>query len=121
MANPYINGYTGNGRGYFKSDCENTAVTLRTAATITAGVIRWNSNNAVPPADIVEFAAWLGLPVDVAASNAARDADTSAFLTEYRKVNRNRKPSAEERFEMRAAHGPGKVIVDVITGQKFRT
>ena len=52
---------------------------------------------------------------------AARDADTAAFVKRYRAQRRNRKLTAEQRFEMRAAFGPGETVVDVITGQKWRT
>jgi hypothetical protein len=83
------------------------------------GVLRWNTNNAVPFRDVCTI--YFGN--DVAAINrcqAARDADTAAFCAEYRR-NYNKGPSAEERAEARAAHGEGVELVNVITGTKFRT
>lgn len=103
---------------YTDSEAQRLAHQLRTEATITDGVVRWNSNNQVPPADIVALAPQIGLPVDVAACTVARDADTAAFLTIYRK--RPHHVSAEERAEMRAAFGPGTKVVNVITGRVTR-
>ena len=116
----YTRAYDGEGYGFVVADAKRLADKLRTEATITAGVIRWNSNNAVPPDDCVALASHIGLPVDVAACDAARDADTTAFLTEYRKQQSRRRVSAEERAEMRAAFGPGARVINVITGRVTR-
>jgi hypothetical protein len=56
-----------------------------------------------------------------AAQLAAYQKQTDAFIKSYKKARKNHKPSAEERFEMRAAFGSGKTVVDVITGQRFTT
>ena len=81
------------------------------------GVRRWRSNDRVVPPSIYTEA---GLECS-AAQKAAYDAETTAFLAEYRKAQKNRVLSDEERFEMRAAFGPGQEVVNVITGQRFRT
>lgn len=85
----------------------------------SVAVHRWASNNAIPFDDM--FALWEALGYVDAAERAAakewKDEETSAFLTEYRKVNKGRKRSAEELHEMRAAFGPGATVVDVITGE----
>jgi hypothetical protein len=84
------------------------------------GVLRWKSNDRVPPADIVELAAHLlGQAVNVANSTRARDKETTEFLAEYRRNYKG--PTAEERAEARAAHGPGVELVNVITGHRWRT
>jgi len=114
-----IPAYDGQGLSFQVADAKRLADQLRNEATITGGVIRWNSNQQVPPEDCVALAAHIGLPINVAACDAARDADTTAFLAEYRKRPRN--DSAEARFERRAAFGPGKTIVDVISGHRYRT
>ena len=49
---------------------------------------------------------------------AAREAETDAFLESYRKANHRR--SAEELSEMRAAFGTGTTVVDIITGERIR-
>ena len=53
----------------------------------------------------------------------ARDIHTTAFLKEYRtaQLNRSAEQKREERFEARAAHGPGVEIVNIITGEKYTT
>lgn len=83
------------------------------------GVIRWASNDRVPPADVVEFFAYLDEAIDVDACAAARDADTAAFLAEYRAIYTG--PSDEERAEARAAMGPGVEMVNVVTGHRWTT
>lgn len=88
--------------------------------TLTGGVMRWTSNGRVPPADIVTLAASIFEAVDVEACDKARDEETQAFLAEYRR-NNDRPATAEERFEMRAAFGPGVEVVNMITGRRTQT
>lgn len=85
---------------------------------IEDGVGRWTTNRVVP-ADVADQLAAFGLApgLDLAATKAARDAETAAFLQQYR----DRQPaqaSAEEVAEMRAAFGPGAEVVDVISGRR---
>ena len=53
----------------------------------------------------------------------ARDIHTTAFLKEYRvaQLNRSAEQIREERWEARAAMGPGVEMVNVITGEKYTT
>ena len=53
----------------------------------------------------------------------ARDVHTKAFLEEYRvaQLNRSAEQIREERFEARAAMGPGVEMVNIITGEKYTT
>lgn len=116
----YVQYYDQNDNTLGAKDARYLAIKLRTEATITDGVIRWDSNGAVPPGDCLALAAHIGLPVDLAACKAASDRETAAFLADYRK--RNRGPvSAEQRAEMRAAFGPGATVVNVVTGRRTRT
>ena len=103
-------------RTFTKTEFRNTFES--TAYTDDGRIWRWASNNAVVPLDA---AADYGIPVDVAAQTAARDAETAAFVASYRAARRNRRPSAEERFELRAAFGPGRTVVNVLTGERTRT
>ena len=114
----YIQAHDGEGNRFAVEDARRLADKLRSDATITDGVIRWNSNQRVPPEECVELAAHIGLPVNVATCTATRDAEVSAFLTAYRK--QNRRVTAEQRAEMRAAFGPGTRVVNVITGRVTR-
>lgn len=89
-------------------------------ATVTDGIVRWNSNNNVPPTDVLELWQFMGFNFDMEDSLVAQKADLQSFLTDYR-ANQPSTPSAEERFEARAAFGSGVEIVNVITGSKFTT
>jgi hypothetical protein len=53
----------------------------------------------------------------------ARDIHTTAFLKDYRvaQLNRTAEQIREERFEARAAMGPGVEMVNIITGEKYTT
>ena len=81
------------------------------------GIRRWISNNAVIPVCVLENDACLIVPDE---HRAAYDAETAAFFAEYR-LNQPAEPTDEERFEARAAHGPGVELVDVITGRRWTT
>jgi hypothetical protein len=87
--------------------------------TITNGIVRWDSNNQVPPADMVEAIATFESSVDVEASKAAREVDNAAFIEQYIKgqASRTEEQKREEAFEMRAAFGPGEKVVNIITGE----
>lgn len=88
--------------------------TFTAEAYTTDGLVwRWTSNDAVVPLDA---AADYGIPVDQAAQRVARDAEIQAFVAAYRA--NPPQPSAEQLAEMRAAFGPGAVVVDVISGQR---
>ncbi len=96
---------------------------LRTDATLNNQVLRWTSNNRVPPEDYVEFAHFLGMDVDIDACNLGRDCDTATFLDGYRNAQGKRGADeiAEQRAEARAAMGPGVAMVNVITGERYTT
>ena len=53
----------------------------------------------------------------------ARDVYTEKSIAEYIEAQRNRSAEqiAEERFEARAAMGPGVEMVNIITGERFTT
>ena len=53
----------------------------------------------------------------------ARDIHTTAFLKEYTIAQKNRSAEQirEERWEARAAMGPGVEMVNVITGERYTT
>ena len=53
----------------------------------------------------------------------AREAYVEQSLAEYRTAQQNRTPEeiAEQRFESRAAMGPGVEMVNIITGETYTT
>jgi hypothetical protein len=85
------------------------------------GVGRWTTNGQAIPADCAALLTGLGLApgLDLAATETARDAETRAAIQRYRD-NQPAEPSAEERYEMLAAFGPGVTVVDVITGRRVQ-
>lgn len=90
------------------------------AYTDDGKVWRWTSNDAACPLDSAES---YGIPVNVEAQRAARDAELSAFAERYRKAQAKRTPEqvAEERAMARAAHGRGVKLVNVFTGETYTT
>lgn len=122
MKNPYLNSYIRSlnfPRGHWDFLDAQRTITKFADATIIDDVPRWNSNNQVPPKDILELWHYMNLPFDFQKAEATREAETSAFLKQYRKMNTGRQRTPEELYEMRAAFGPGEVIVDVITGDRI--
>lgn len=87
------------------------------------GVARWKSNSRVPPADILDLAAHVGIPLDLIACDRARHAEQAAAIAAYRQTQAARSPAevAEQRAEARAAHGPGVTLVNLFTGERFKT
>jgi len=79
------------------------------------GVRHWRSNDAVIPSHVYRDAAL----VCPATQERAYQAHLDQFLRGQRK---NARPlSAEARAEARAAMGPNVEMVNVVTGQRFRT
>lgn len=81
------------------------------------GVRRWRSNGAVIPTHVYKDAFVVCPPTQ----EAAYDREVSESIAAYRRRMENHVPDAEEMFEMRAAFGPGQTVVNVLTGQRFRT
>ena len=88
-------------------------------AHMDGDVVRWNSNDRVPFDDMLfDFVTIGAISEDARAySNTVREAETGAFIEEYRR-KQPAKPSEEQLHEMRANHEPGAVIVDIISGRK---
>ncbi len=85
---------------------------------VVGGVVRWRSNDSVPPLDILEDWVELGLDFDLAASVRADEADWDKFAADYRA--NPPQVTDEDMFEMRAAFGEGTTVVNCITGKKFQ-
>ncbi len=85
-------------------------------------VLRWTSNDNCVPNDIVEETRGLfgeGWPW-VQAHREAQEAQTAAFLADYRERMKDHEPDGEELFEMRAAFGTGTTVVNAITGKRTK-
>lgn len=84
------------------------------------GVVRWTSNNRVMPRDcreVLAYSAYRDL-FNEEASRTAEEAETAAFLENYRRNYTG--PTAEEQMEMEAAFGKGTTVVDIISGERIR-
>jgi hypothetical protein len=81
-------------------------------------VIRWNSNDTVPPKDILESFVEAGLISMAVLINSLdfKKVEDDAFLEQYIANRRKYGYSDEERFEMQAAFG-GETVIDVFTGE----
>ena len=85
-------------------------------AYVLEGVVRWLSNNSVPPVDCMEQWQSIGMDFDFDASMEVRKLNMADFLAKYRA--NPPKPDAEMMAEMRSELGEGAVVVDIITGQR---
>ena len=110
------------GMRWQRERAEELKKNLETQTTIDEkGIMRWTTNNRVPPLDCLEFAKFgLKIPVDIPASIAQGDKETQKDLQEYRIRMAEREITPEERFEMEAAFGKGTTIVDIITGKEIQ-
>lgn len=92
---------------------------LETRTYKVGTVLHWSSNDAVVPPHVFDDAG-----VDVPpGQREAREREVERSIRAYREARRNRtaEQRAEEAFEMRAAFGPGETVVDLLTGEEFRT
>lgn len=89
---------------------------LNVTYTDDNAVIRWSSNDRIPPRDIVDAFYKEGMiPFCVyAASTKAREEENAAFIENYR---RHFRYCDEDFAEMRAEFGPGETVVNVFTGK----
>lgn len=121
MGNRYIEAHTN--PNAFKFDKERAAkldVEFDTRTTINDGVVRWISNNNIPPNDILEFWNYLGKDFDYNKTIETSKEETKKFFEEYRQTIKLRNPSSEDLAEMKAAFGPGATVVNIITGEKIQ-
>lgn len=88
-------------------------------AYITDNVIRWKSNDTVPPKDILADLCVAGLITSemLYDSIATKNVEDAAFLEQYIARRQKFGYSAEEKAEMANAFG-GETVVDVFTGQR---
>ena len=86
------------------------------------GVIRWNSNNSVPPRDILGLA-WIDGKISeqtLTISLATKSEEDDAFLKQYILMRQKNGYSEEELCDINANFDLSETVVDVITGQIIR-
>lgn len=97
---------------------------LREDAYVDAnGIYRWRSNDRVPHDDLLY---WAGANDETrVAHDEVRTREDRESLRKYREAALARKRTPEEEaehlYELRAAFGEGEEVVDVITGEVWRT
>jgi hypothetical protein len=81
-------------------------------------VIRWNSNNTVPPKDILADLCVAGyITTEILYDSiATKNIEDAAFLEQYVANRKKYGYSDEEKFEMQAAFA-GEQVVDIFTGE----
>lgn len=89
--------------------------------TIDENGVARNSIGRVLMSDMLEKVAYLGYPVDVEATAEARISEVARSVREYneRQARRSDAEREEHMRELRAAFGPGQVIVDVLSGERY--
>jgi len=92
-------------------------------AYIQDDVVYWKSNDRSPFEDMLTDFMEAGFisQENVDLTVEAKSAQDRAAITEYIKAqsNRTEEQLAEERFEARAAFGPGEKITNIFTGETF--
>lgn len=83
------------------------------------GVVRWKTNNSVPPRDVLEFWEFQKKPFNFDVSCVVLEKETNEFLSKYRESMKDYEPTEEEKVEMRSAFGNEKTVVNIITGKKI--
>lgn len=117
----YVKDFQSENETGFKKYARDLVLKFDTDTNVVDGVVRWKSNNRVPPADILELWAHCEKPFDHAGSEKTRREEQKKFLNDYIEANKDRQPIEEEIAMARGAHGPGVTLVNVITGRKFKT
>lgn len=82
-------------------------------------IIRWKSNNAVPPEGCLDEMYADGFIDKDQYDNSVimREKETMITINKYKERMKNHVYSDEEKFEMRSVFGEGAIVINVITGE----
>jgi hypothetical protein len=88
--------------------------------TVDAPVVRWKTNDNIPPEECIDAFYKVGFITlqEYSNSNEQREIEVAKSIAEYKERMKNHVPDAEELYEMRAAFGAGTVVVNAITGKR---
>lgn len=89
-----------------------------TEAEVKEGIVRWKSNNTIPPKDILEDWKRLGFPFDFGKSIRVGETESMKAMDDYIQFREENGYSQEEKNEIKAAFGNKKVI-DILTGKEI--
>jgi hypothetical protein len=116
-----IQEWLGKHGAFWKNDADNKVKKYFEDASEVDGVIRWNKSKNVPPSELLELWAYVGL-IDqwtFQRSTDARDKAQAEFAKQYRETRAKQGYSQEQLFEMRSAFGAGATVVNAITGERI--
>ena len=82
-------------------------------------VLRWQSNDRPVPMDIMEASEWFHIDSHRRTHNAEQAASIAEYIESRKHISDEQR--AEEAFERRAAFGPDEDVVNVLTGERYRT
>ena len=86
---------------------------------ISEGIIRWISNDRVPPKELLTLWNYLKFPFDYNKSVETGALELADSMEEYCKRQQDKKFTAEEIYEMKAAFGENAKVKDIISGKEF--
>ncbi len=116
-----IRNWLGKNGTFWKNKADESVKSYFEETSTVDGVIRWNSNDRVPPTELLELWAYVGI-IDryvYFKSLEVRDAEQSKSIQEYKEARAKQGYSQEQLFEMRAAFGAGATVVNAVTGEKI--
>lgn len=86
------------------------------------GVFCWKSNDSIISETVAAETFVARIPsYDLNRQSNAYALNTAAMITAYRAAESTRTPSMEERYELTAAFGFDKTVVNVLSGRRTRT
>ena len=118
-ASEYVSGLLAPRHEFQQRDAMRILDQFDTKTEVRDGVVRWRSNDQVPPQACLDLWKFVGKPFDAEKSQKTRDAENAAFLASYRQTNTGVKPSAQAFAEMRANFEPGDQPMNIVTGDRY--
>ena len=120
--NGLIQRWLGKQGEFWKNDVQKSVKQYFEDTSTVDGVIRWNKSNNVPPTELLELWAYVGI-LDryvYQKSLEVRDAELAVSIRQYKEARAKQGYSQEQLFEMRAAFGAGATVVNVLTGETIK-
>lgn len=112
-------------RSYEVGTREEEAKVIRENTTFDGYAYRWKTNNRCVPANLVYN--WVDMCLisefDGKVHAAIEEGENARVIAEYKTMRHSisDEQRAEEALERRAAFGEGAEVVNVLTGERFRT
>lgn len=106
----------------FSENDLNYAKKSKEEFSIENNVIRWKSNNNIPPKTILYSFLHLNYVTEYDVENSLKvyQIEMEQKLKEYKEMMKTYIYSDEELYEMKAAFGKGTTVVNVISGSKIQ-